>query len=327
MMQEIKYSVIGTSWITNSFIEGAKQIEGLVLDGVYSRSHEKGEAFKQAVGAKRVFGSIEEVADSDTDFVYVASPNSCHFEQCKFLIENKKHVICEKPITVTSEEFSKLFFLAEENNVRYFEAIMYMHTPARYVLKQLVQEIGNISSAHFDYSQLSSKYDILLSGGLPNIFNPEMKTGALNDLGIYCVYPAIDLFGEPESVVALQHFLFTGADGAGSAILKYKDKIITITYSKTAEGRASSQIIGDAGAVTIDAVSQLKGIKCYDKKGNVVDEIASDDKITLMANEARSMYNFITDFEKNKGLYYECAAMSQKVLKCMEKMRTDNGTE
>ena len=35
----------------------------------------------------------------------------------------------------------------------------------------------------------------------------------------------------------------------------------------------------------------------------------------------------ITDFEKNKGLYYECAAMSQKVLKCMEKMRTDNGTE
>ena len=46
-----------------------------------------------------------------------------------------------------------------------------------------------------------------------------------------------------------------------------------------------------------------------------------------MSNEARSMYNFITDFEKNKGLYYECAAMSQKVLNCMKKMRTDNGTE
>ena len=111
-MQEIKYSVIGTSWITNSFIEGAKLVDGLILDGVYSRSEEKGKAFAQAVGAQRVFTSIEEVADSDTDFVYVASPNSCHYEQCKFLLENKKHVICEKPITVTSEEFSKLFFLA-----------------------------------------------------------------------------------------------------------------------------------------------------------------------------------------------------------------------
>ncbi len=326
-MQEIKYSVIGTSWITNSFIEGAKLVDGLQLDGVYSRSEEKGNAFAQAVGAKRVFSSIEEVADSDTDFVYVASPNSCHYEQCKFLLENKKHVICEKPITVTSEEFSKLFFLAEENNVRYFEAIMYMHTSARYALKEAIQSIGNITSAHFDYSQLSSKYDMLLSGGLPNIFNPEMKAGALNDLGVYCVYPIIDLFGEPQEVTALQHFLFTGADGAGSAILKYKDKIVTVTYSKIAESRAPSQILGDEGAVTIDAVSQLKGIKNFDKKGSIIDEIASEDKITLMSNEARSMYNFITDFEKNKGLYYECAAMSQKVLNCMKKMRTDNGTE
>ena len=75
-MQEIKYSVIGTSWITNSFIEGAKMVDGLQLDGVYSRSEEKGKAFAQAVGAQRVFTSIEEVADSDTDFVYFQN-NAC----------------------------------------------------------------------------------------------------------------------------------------------------------------------------------------------------------------------------------------------------------
>ena len=326
-MKEIKYSVIGTSWITNSFIEGAKTVEGLVLDGVYSRSEEKGTAFAQKVGAKRVFKSIEEVADSDTDFVYVASPNVCHYEQCKFLLENKKHVICEKPVTITSKEFSKLFFLAEENNVRYFEAIMYMHTETRYALKQALQDIGNISSAHFEYSQLSSKYEALLSGELPNIFNPKMKTGALNDLGIYCVYPTIDLFGEPEEVVALQNFIFTGADGAGSAILKYKDKVVTITYSKTAESRAASQILGDNGTITIDSVSQLRGINCYNKVGREVDSLVGENKNTLMANEARHMYDFITDFEHNKGLYYECAAMSQKVLHCMEKMRTKNGDE
>lgn len=323
-MQKIKYSVIGTSWITNSFIEGANPVEGLQLDGVYSRSEEKGKAFCEKVGAQRVFKSIEEVADSDTDFVYVASPNSCHYEQCKFLLENKKSVICEKPITTTSEEFSKLFFLAEENNVRYFEAIMYMHSVNRYGLKQMISQIGNISSAHFDYSQLSSKYEALLAGELPNIFNPKMKTGALNDLGIYCVYPVIDLFREPKSVTAQQHFLFTGADGAGSAILKYDDKLVTITYSKTAESRSKSQILGDKGTITISSVSQLRGIKCYDNKGDIIDSLEDETKQSLMANEARSMYNFLTDFEHNKGLYYECAAMSQKVLSCMEKMRTEN---
>ncbi|MBO5856777.1 MAG: Gfo/Idh/MocA family oxidoreductase, partial [Clostridia bacterium] len=228
-MQKIKYSVIGTSWITNSFIEGANTVEGLQLDGVYSRSEEKGKAFCEKVGAQRVFKSIEEVADSDTDFVYVASPNSCHYEQCKFLLENKKSVLCEKPITTTSEEFSKLFFLAEENNVRYFEAIMYMHTPLRQVLKDAVSKIGNIRSATIDFSQLSSKYQALKNGELPNIFNPAMKTGALNDLGIYCVYPVIDLFGMPEKITPIQHFLHTGADGSGSAAFEYKDKLVTIT--------------------------------------------------------------------------------------------------
>ena len=104
----IKYSVIGTSWITNSFIEGASLCDELVLDGVYSRSAQKGSAFAEETGAKRVFGSFEELLSSDTDLVYVASPNVCHYSQCKALLESGKHIICEKPITITAEEFLSL---------------------------------------------------------------------------------------------------------------------------------------------------------------------------------------------------------------------------
>ena len=81
----IKYSVIGTSWITKSFIEGANLYEDLSLDGVYSRSFEKGSAFAEETGAKRVFTDFNDLASSDTDLVYVASPNVCHYEQCKAL--------------------------------------------------------------------------------------------------------------------------------------------------------------------------------------------------------------------------------------------------
>ncbi|MBQ8184118.1 MAG: Gfo/Idh/MocA family oxidoreductase [Clostridia bacterium] len=320
----VKYSVIGTSWITNSFIDGAKLTKELFLDGVYSRSKEKGEKFAQATGAARVFNNFTELLSSDTDLVYVASPNVCHFEQCKALIENKKHVICEKPITITLEQFRELSALADENGVIYFEAIMYMHSPARRILKDAVGRLGNIRSATFDFSQLSSKYAALRNGELPNIFNPEMKTGALNDLGIYCVYPAVDLFGVPEKIVPIQHFLHTGADGCGSAAFCYKDKLVTIIYSKVGQSRSPSQIMGDEGTITVGSISQTDNIFLYNNKGEKTELVPDIDKKFHMGNEAKSAYDFITDFENNKDFYFECREINEKVLYCMEKMRVEN---
>lgn len=320
----IKYSVIGTSWITNSFIQGAELVEGLVLDGVYSRSREKGEAFAADTGAKRVFAKFSELLESDTDLVYVASPNVCHYEQCKALLENGKHVICEKPITITKAEFSELSSLAESKGLVYFEAIMYMHSPARAVLKEAVAKLGNIRSASIDFSQLSSKYASLKRGELPNIFNPEMKTGALNDLGIYCVYPVVDLFGEPDEIIPVQHFLSTGADGCGSAVFRYSGKLVTVTYSKVGQSRSASQIMGDEGTITIGSISQTDNIYFYDNKGEKTELVEDIDKKYHMSNEAQSAYNFITDPEGNKDFMEECRAMNEKVLACMEKMRVSD---
>ncbi len=320
----IKYSVIGTSWITNSFIQGAELVEGLVLDGVYSRSREKGEAFSASVGAKRVFTDFDELLKSNTDLVYVASPNVCHYEQCKALLENGKHVICEKPITITKDEFSELSEIAKSRSLVYFEAIMYMHSPARAVLKEAVTKLGNVRSATIDFSQLSSKYEALKNGELPNIFNPDMKTGALNDLGIYCVYPVVDLFGMPDEIIPIQHFLSTGADGCGSAVFRYSDKLVTITYSKVGQSRSASQIMGDEGTITIGSISQTDNIYFYNKKGEKTELVEDIDKKYHMGNEARSAYNFITDSQGYADFLNECREMNEKVLSCMEKMRVEN---
>jgi predicted dehydrogenase len=320
----VKYSVIGTSWITKSFIEGASLVNELSLDGVFSRTSQRGEEFANEVGAKRVFTSLEELISSDTQLVYVASPNSCHYEQCKALLAAKKHVICEKPITVTAQEFNELCQLSEENGVVYFEAIMYMHNPARNLLKEAVKKIGNVRSASIDFSQLSSKYPALKRGELPNIFNPEMKTGALNDLGIYCVYPVIDLFGMPEKIIPAQHFLSSGADGCGSAVFKYNDKMVTITYSKVGQSRSPSQIMGDEGTVTIGSISQTDEIYLFNNKGEKTLIKADEDKKILMGNEARSAVEFILNPEKTKEFLKECHEMNEKVLLCMERMRVKN---
>ncbi len=318
----IKYSVIGTSWITRSFIEGAEGVDSLVLDGVYSRSREKGETFARETGALRVFTSFDELTQSDTELVYVASPNVCHYSQCKSLLEAGKHVICEKPITITADEFSELVSLASAKKLVYFEAIMYMHSKGRAILKNAVAKIGKIRSATFDFSQLSSKYPALVNGDLPNIFNPEMKTGALNDLGIYCVYPAVDLFGMPEEIIPSQHFLSTGADGCGSAVFRYSDKLITITYSKIGQSRGVSQIFGDKGTITIGSISQTDEISVYDNKGEKTVLLPDIEKKYLMGNEAVSAVEFIENSESE--FLKECQDMNLKVLRCMERMRVEN---
>lgn len=320
----IKYSVIGTSWITESFIEGANLCEDLCLDGVYSRSLEKGTAFAGKTGAKRVFTDFKDLVSSDTELVYVASPNVCHYEQCRELLINNKHVICEKPITITAAEFRELCSLAESKKLVYFEAIMYMHTPLRTVLKDAVGKIGVIRSANIDFSQLSSKYKALKKGELPNIFNPEMKTGALNDLGIYCVYPVIDLFGMPDRIIPAQSFLHTGADGCGSAAFEYGDKLVTITYSKVGQSRSPSQIMGDLGTVTVDSISKLDGIRLYNNNGDETLLNGETEKKFLMGNEAKSAVDFILRREETDKILKECQELNEKVLLCMEKMRVQN---
>lgn len=320
----IKYSVIGTSWISRSFIEGASLHKELLLDGIYSRDPEKGRAFAESTGAVRAFSSFAELLSSDTELVYVASPNSCHYEQCREIILSGKHIICEKPITITLSEFRELSRLADEKGVVFFEAIMYMHSPGRKVLRDAVGRIGNIRSASVDFSQLSSKYPALKRGELPNIFNPAMKTGALNDLGIYCVYPVVDIFGEPEEIVPVQHFLSTGADGSGSAVFKYTDKIVTVTYSKVGQSRLGSQFMGDGGTVTVGSISQTDNIYFYDNSGEKTELVPDIEKKYHMADEALSAIRFINEPEKYRDFYLECRRVNEWVLRCMEKMRVEN---
>lgn len=164
-------------------------------------------------------------ASPDIDAVYIASPNVLHAAQSRLFLENGKHVLCEKPLAARPEEVESLQALAANRGLVYMEAIMLLHMPQLAVLEEAVGRLGRISLAHFDFSQLSSKYPAYLEGAaLPNIFNPAMETGALMDLGVYCVYPALYLFGEPEELTASAVFLDSGADGAGAAVLRYPDQ-------------------------------------------------------------------------------------------------------
>ena len=291
----MRYGVIGTGWIAKSYIDGARLLTDSEFSAVYSRTEESGNKFAKENGIEKVYTDINEFAKGDFDAVYIASPNRLHYEQSKLMLENGKHVICEKPITVEPEELIELQTLAEEKKLIYIEAIMYMFNPARELLKEAVSKIGQITSVHFDFAQLSSKYPAYAAGELPNIFNPALATGCLMDLGIYCVYPALDLWGMPEKTTACAHFMESGADGSGNAALLYTDKLVNLTYSKLGQDRLGSQIFGDNGTITIESISKLTNIKLIDKSGNATEIIGDVKKEKLMGYEAVAFKKFISE--------------------------------
>lgn len=320
----IKFAVIGTGWIAEEFIKGSRLVEGFAFSAVYSRTKEKAKKF---IGdeAVQIFTNINELAKSDVDAVYIASPNFLHYSQSKLMLENGKNVICEKPATVTAEEFKELCELAQKNKLVYIEAIMMLHLEARKKLENAVKKIGKITTAHFDFSQLSSKYPALKKGEVPNIFNPKMCTGCLMDLGIYCFYPAIYLFGKPKSFIASSGLLSTGADGWGTAVLDYDDKQITLTYSKLGESANGSEILGDEGTIKMASVSKLTGMLLIDNEANKTELAGDVEKHVLMSGEAKDFCMYINEYKRNKNKMDECNKITYEVLSLMQQVRKVTG--
>jgi len=322
----MKYAVVGTGWITRSFIAGASLTKNMTLSAIYSRTEQRGREFAEECGANvPIYTNLSEMAKhSGAEGVYIASPNSLHYEQSKLFLDNGLHVLCEKPITVTSAQLRELSELARNRGLVYAEAILMMHLPAREIIKQAMHCIGKISTAHFDFSQLSSKHGQFKAGELPNIFNLKMATGCLMDLGLYCVYAAIDLFGRPKKITSSAGFLSSGADGYGSAILDYSDKQVTLTYSKTGESRAGSEILGDEGTITMESVSRLANIHLItkDNKELLFGEISKAD---LMSYEAAAFANYAADVPAARKQLDMLTETALTVCEVMEEIRRQCG--
>ena len=322
----LQFGTIGSGWICDEYIHGAKDSGLWELTAVYSRTRERAEEYAKKHGAAHAFTSVEELALSDAvDAVYIASPNSLHFQQSKLLLEHGKHVICEKPLCAQGEKVQQLQAIAREHGVIFLEAIMYLHLPQRKILEEALTKIGAIRMAKIDFCQRSSKLDRYLAGELPNIFNPALETGAFMDLGVYCVYPALALFGKPESFTMEPQMLESGADGAGILTMRYPDKLVTLTYSKLGESLENTEFQGTEGTLGVESISRVGGIRLWKKDGTVEELYGDDEKYRLMGWEAKDFYRYITEPEATAQEYARCTELSLQVAEFMEEARKKAG--
>lgn len=269
----LRFGIVGTNWITERFIQAAEETEQFELKAVYSRTEEKGRAFAEKYNNQpEVYTDLTEMASSDElDAVYIASPNSLHAEQAIECMKHGKHVLCEKPLASNVKEVQAMLQTAKDHDVLLMEAMKSTLMPNFRVIANNLYKIGRVRRYFASYCQYSSRFDAFKQGTVLNAFKPEFSNGALMDLGIYCIYPMVTLFGKPEQVQASGIMLSSGVDGEGSILMRYPDMDGVVMYSKIADSYAPAEIQGENGTLVIDKINQPYDVKIYYRDGTIED--------------------------------------------------------
>ncbi|WP_274364283.1 Gfo/Idh/MocA family protein [Paenibacillus thermotolerans] len=266
----VRFGIIGTNWITDSFIEAAREVPEFSLTAVYSRTAERGREFAAKHGIPHVFTDLETMAASgELDAVYIASPNALHAEQAILLMNHGKHVLCEKPIASNARETQRMIDAANANGVALMEALKSTLLPNFEAIRDALPNIGKVRRFFASFCQYSSRYDTYKAGTVLNAFNPALSNGALMDLGIYCIYPMVVLFGKPDTVRANAVMLESGVDGEGSVLAGYREMEGVIMYSKITQSSLPCEIQGEDGSIVFDKMSQPKQVEIRYRDGRV----------------------------------------------------------
>lgn len=266
-MATVHFATIGTSGIAERFCEALAEAEGAELAGCYSRDVERAREFGERYGATRFFDSLDELAASaDVDAVYVASPNGAHAAQALRMIAGGKHVLVEKALASNEREAREVFEAARAAGVVALEAMRNLHVPTFAAIERAVgEELGDVRLATLRFSKVTSRMARLRAGERLNVFDPALAGGALMDIGVYCVEPAVALFGRPEAVRSLAVTApvpgcapddpCSVIDLAGEAILGYGDKVVSLSYGKMSDDVLPSQVAGERATLLWDQTS------------------------------------------------------------------------
>lgn len=263
------------------------------------------------------------MAKSDViDAVYIASPNSLHAEQSILFMNHGKHVLCEKSIASHTRELEKMVQAATKNKVVLMEALLSTLLPNFQAIQTNLHKIGKVRRYFASFCQYSSRYDTYKEGTILNAFNPAFSNGALMDIGVYCIYPMVVLFGEPSHVQANAILLESGVDGKGSLLLKYEDMDAVIMYSKITNSYVPSEIQGENGSIIIDKISGLTKIEIRYTDGRVED-ITQPQSNETMSYEAQEFIGLIQQNQLESTVNSHTSSMT--TMKIMEEARKQIG--
>jgi predicted dehydrogenase len=276
---KVRWGVLSTAKIGTKKVIPAMQLgKYCEMTAIASRNLDKAQATARQLGIPKAYGSYEELlADPDIDAIYIPLPNHLHVPWSIKALNAGKHVLCEKPIGLTTAQAQELLDAAQKRpQLKVMEAFMYRHHPQWQQARQLVDEgkIGDLRTIQSFFSYYNTDPD--------NIRNKaEIGGGGLMDVGCYCISLSRFIFGtEPERICGIMEYdpQFK-TDRLTSGVLDFSVGTSTFTCSTQLTPYQRVNIFGTEGRVEIEIPFNAppdQPCKMWHQYGTEIDEIVLD---------------------------------------------------
>lgn len=288
-MSKTRWGVLSTSkFAQTKIIPAMKHCQHAEITAIASRNLEAAQEAAQRLEIAKAYGSYEELlADTELDVIYNPMPNHLHVEWSIRALEAGKHVLCEKPIGLSSAEGQRLLDAAKlYPTLKVMEAFMYRHHPQWQRAKQLVTEgkIGELRTIQSFFSYFNTDAS--------NIRNQaDIGGGAMMDIGCYNVSLSRFIFGEePKRVLGIvERDPQFQTDRLSSGILDFGRGTATFTCSTQLSPYQRVNIFGTEGRIEIEIPFNAppdKPCKMWLQQGSEIEEIVFDicDQYTIQGD-------------------------------------------
>lgn len=216
-MKNYNWAVLGTGVIANE-TAAAMRKNGRTLYAVGNRTYEKAVAFAEKYDIPKVYDDFNDMfTDDNVDIIYITTPHNTHIDFMKKAIENGKHILVEKSITLNSKELDESISLAEKNNVVLAEAMTVYHMPIYKELNRILLsgELGKVNLITVNFGSFKP-YDMN-----NRFFNRSLAGGAMLDIGVYALSLVRWFFEtKPDDILSQVKFAPTNVDEQASLLLK-----------------------------------------------------------------------------------------------------------
>jgi len=293
--EKVRFGIISTAKIgIEKVIPALQRSEYCEVVAIGSRDSGKAEETAEKLGITRAYGAYEELLnDPDIDALYIPLPNHLHLPWILKSIKSGKHVLCEKPITLNSEEAHQLLDESGKYpDIKIMEAFMYRFHPRWQRMYELINkgEIGSLKTIHSFFSYYNDDPE--------NIRNiAEMGGGGLMDIGCYSISLSRFLFGEEPITVkgVMQKDSGFNIDRLTSGILEFDSGTSVFTCSTQLYKDQFVIAYGTKGKIEMDwpfnpDLEKTTKLRIHSNSGIKTEEFPPSDHFTNQADQfARSI--------------------------------------
>ncbi|HFI0468364.1 TPA: Gfo/Idh/MocA family protein [Streptococcus suis] len=315
---QYKWATLGTGVIANELVQ-ALQAMGGNLYSVANRTYDKSVEFAQTYGIEKVYEEIDQVfEDPQVDIIYISTPHNTHINYLRKALKAGKHVLCEKSITLNSEELAEAIQLAEENQVILAEAMTIFHMPIYRQLSQVVAsgKLGALKMIQMNFGSYK-EYDMT-----NRFFNKSLAGGALLDIGVYALsFVRWFMTEKPSQVLSQVKLAPTGVDEqVGILLSNDAGEMATIALTLHAKQPKRGTIAYDKGYIELYEYPRgQKAVITYTEDGRQ-EVIEAGETAKALSYEVADMEKAVAGIENTMYLAY-----TQDVMDIMTQLRKEWG--